>query len=120
MSTYRRLSVPLLFTALAMPVLAAPLKPPAYDEYGVETDPICSYALPEALKAMHQEVPSGERAQTNDWKTEIFVNRDKGTWTLVGTRLAPDWDEDEMCPLARGRSDYREQKWYRAYFLLRK
>lgn len=116
MNICRRIGGLLAAAALCTPASGAPPHVPEFDEYGLEKDPICSYALPEALGAMQKETPSGERAQSTDWKLEIYVNRNRPTWTLVGTRRTPDWDEDEMCHLAGGRGDYTTQKWYRAFF----
>lgn len=120
MNTLCRLIMPLLAAALAMPALGASAGKPVLDAYGLEKDPLCSYALPEALKAMQKQVPSGERAQTAGWKMEIYLSPDGRSWTLVGIRLGPEEDEDEMCPLSRGLGDYRTQKWYQAYFAQRK
>ncbi len=116
MSKSARTSIVVLSAAFSMPVVGAPPHMPAFDEYGIEKDPLCSYALPETLKAMHKQEPSTERAQTPDWKIEIYVNPYRTSWTLVGIRSIPDWDEDEMCHLANGRGDYTSQKWYRAFF----
>jgi len=116
MSKCARTRIIVLSAAFSMAAVGAPPHVPVFDEYGLEKNPICSYALPEALKAMHKQEPSTERAQTPEWKIQIYVNPYRTSWTLVGTQLAPDWDEDEMCPLARGLGDYTTQKWYRAFF----
>lgn len=120
MNTCCRLITSLMAAALAVPAFGASSGKSNLDEYGLEREPLCSYALPESLQALQKELPSGEYVQTAGWKAEIYVNRDRGTWTLVGTRLGPNEDPDEMCPLARGVGDYRTQKWYQAYFAQRK
>lgn len=116
MNIYWRIGGLFAAVALSMPASGAPPRVPEFDEYGLEKDPICSYAMPEALEAMHRQTPSGEHAQSADWKIEIYVNRNRPSWTLVGTRRTPDWDEDEMCHLANGVGDYTTQKWYHALF----
>lgn len=89
---------------------------PKYDEQGLEQSPVCSYALPEALLSLQKQKPTGEKAQTPKWNIEVYANKEKTSWTLVGVSRAPDADTDEMCPLARGLGDYKAERWHLAYF----
>jgi hypothetical protein len=108
---------PRVFAAtLAVSALSANAAPPGYDEQGLKTKPVCSYALPENLLSMHKEKPTGEKAQTPDWKIKVYANKEKNTWTLVGTSKDPDADTDKMCRLANGIGDYKAQKWFTSYF----
>jgi len=116
MNTFCRIGGLIVAAAITMPVSGAPPHVPVFDEYGLEKNPICSYALTVALEVMQKQFSCGERAQSADWKMEIYVNPQRPSWTVVGTRLTPDWDEDEMCHLANGVGDYTTQKWYQAFF----
>jgi len=108
---------PTVFAAtLAVSALSANAAPPVYDEQGLEKNPVCSYALPESLLIMHKQKPTGEKAQTPKWEIEVYANKEKKTWTLVGKSKAPDADTDEMCHLANGIGDYKAQKWFTSYF----
>jgi hypothetical protein len=116
MNTLCRIGGLIVAAAISLPAAGAPPHVPVFDEYGLEKNPICSYALTVALEVMQKQFAGGEKAQSADWKMEIYVNPQRSSWTVVGTRLTPDWDEDEMCPLARGLGDYTTQKWYQAFF----
>ena len=67
MNTCCRICI-LLAGALTMPAIGAPMSAPVFDEYGLEKDPVCDYALPESLKAMH--TASTIRRKRADWRLE--------------------------------------------------
>lgn len=92
------------------------------DSWGLRVSPICGTA--NAYRNANTRlgfVLSSKKAQTPVWELELFTNASSRTWVLAGkyrdtsvwTATPSSW---ELCELAQGDGDYREQKWYGAYF----
>ncbi len=92
------------------------------DSWGFRISPICGTA--NAYRNANTRrgfILSSKKAQTPAWELELFTNASSRTWVLAGkyrdtsvwTATPSSW---ELCELAQGDGDYREQKWFKAYF----
>lgn len=106
-----------VIAALTAGAFTANAEPVQRDEQGFEKNPVCSYTLPKTLAvSLRKQTPTGETASTKSWDLAVYANQENKSWTLVGKNKAPNADPDELCKLAHGIGNYKEQKWHLAYF----
>ena len=83
--------------------------------------PICDFKfrIVKGLSIIAGQEPSGIGASNNDWDMEIYLNKERGDWTLVGKSKATDASPNKVCMLAKGLSTapYATQKWYVTNFI---
>lgn len=82
--------------------------------------PRCDYnfTIKSLLSNISQQLPTGIVASNQDWDMEIYQNKIRGDWALVGKSKAPDANPRKLCILVRGSNTppYSTQKWYTANF----
>ena len=82
--------------------------------------PSCDYnfTIKSLLSNISKQEPTGIVASNKDWDMEIYQNKIRGDWALVGKSKATDANPRKLCILVRGSStnSYSTQKWYTANF----
>lgn len=72
-----------------------------------------------ALKIISGQEPTGIKASNDKWDMEIYQNKERGDWTLVGRSKNPEIPQFMLCQLVKHTSNvsYTTQKWYGEHFI---
>lgn len=61
-------------------------------------------------------LPTGIKGSSAKWNMEIYFNKEKNRWVLLGQSKDSSIPEDERCTLAWGDTPYTQTTWYQQSF----
>ncbi len=109
------------FAASTLSVMPAHANDPAIDPASdMYKEPLCGARrnINRSLLTIAGQEPTGIKASNDKWDMEIYQNKARGDWTLVGQSKDPEVPAFMGCMLSKGLSNnpYTSQKWYAENF----